>query len=91
MEAPPHRPNTWRAKPSRKISSSFLEEKIGRAPKREKRRIFFCEAAAGALAEAGGGAGQSGFHSKKVRAKDIISPPEAKWNGSCTHFILAFV
>jgi hypothetical protein len=37
------------------------------------RRIFFCEVAAGALAEAGGGAGQ--FASKKVRAKDIISPP----------------
>ena len=40
----------------------------------EKRRIFFCEVAAGALAEAGGGAGQSVFRSKKVRAKDIISP-----------------
>jgi len=45
-EAPPHRPNTLRAEPSRKISPSFLEE------------IFFCEVAAGALAEAGGGAGQ---------------------------------
>ncbi|MBI2024187.1 hypothetical protein HYT00_02275, partial [Candidatus Giovannonibacteria bacterium] len=43
--------------------------------KSRKRRIFFCEVAAGALAEAGGGAGQSGFRSKKVRAKDIISPP----------------
>jgi len=40
--------------------------------KSEKRRIFFYEVAAGALAEAGGGAGQ--FSSKKVRAKDIISP-----------------
>ena len=41
--------------------------------KSEKRRIFFCEVAAGALAEAGGGAGHR--PSKKVRAKDIISPP----------------
>ncbi|TSC57452.1 MAG: hypothetical protein Greene041679_326, partial [Parcubacteria group bacterium Greene0416_79] len=33
--------------------------------------------AAGALAEAGGGAVQSVFRSKKVRAKDIISPLES--------------
>ncbi len=74
-EAPPLRPNTWRAEPSRKISSSFLEEKNRARAKSRKRRIFFCEVAAGALAEAGGGAGQSVLRSKKVRAKDIISPP----------------
>jgi hypothetical protein len=54
--APPHRPNTWRAEPRRKISSSFLEEKNLARAKRELRRIFFCEVAAGAIAEAGGGA-----------------------------------
>jgi len=53
----------------------FLFRRKNRArAKSEKRRIFFCEVAAGALAEAGGGAGQSVFRSKKVRAKDIISP-----------------
>ncbi|OGY08498.1 MAG: hypothetical protein A2782_03630 [Candidatus Blackburnbacteria bacterium RIFCSPHIGHO2_01_FULL_43_15b] len=50
----------------------FLFRKNRSRAKSEKRRIFFCEVAAGALAEAGGGAGQ--FASKKVRAKDIISP-----------------
>ena len=44
------------------------------ARKRKIVRKNFCEVAAGALAEAGGGAGQ--FPSKKVRAKDIISPHE---------------
>ena len=44
--------------------------------KSEMWRMFFCEVATGALAEAGGGAGHR--PSKKVRAKDIISPP------SCT-------
>jgi len=54
----------------------FLFRRKNRArAKSEMRRIFFCEVAAGALAEAGGGAGQSVFRSKKVRAKDIISPP----------------
>ncbi|MEK7075606.1 MAG: hypothetical protein AAB948_02335, partial [Patescibacteria group bacterium] len=73
VEAPPLRPKTWRAEPSRKTSSSFLEEKIGRA-QNQKAEDIFCEVAAGALAEAGGGAVQSVFRSKKVRAKDIISP-----------------
>ncbi|OHA35015.1 MAG: hypothetical protein A3A22_02290 [Candidatus Taylorbacteria bacterium RIFCSPLOWO2_01_FULL_45_34b] len=39
-EAPPLRPNTWRAEPSRKISSSFLEEKIGRAQNQERGGYF---------------------------------------------------
>ncbi len=53
----------------------FLFRRKNRArAKSRKRRIFFCEVAAGALAEAGGGAVQSGFRSKKVRAKDTISP-----------------
>ena len=52
----------------------FLFRRKNRArAKSRKRRIFFCEVAAGALAEAGGGAGHC--LSKKVRAKDIISPP----------------
>ena len=57
----------------------FLFRRKNRArAKSEKRRIFFCEVAAGALAEAGGGAGQSVFRSKKVRAKDIISPQKSE-------------
>ena len=57
----------------------FLFRRKNRAcAKSEKRRIFFCEVATGALAEADGGAGQSVFRSKKVRAKDIISPPVGK-------------
>ena len=55
------------------ISLSFFEFFSGGARKRKIVRENFCEVAAGALAEAGGGAGQ--FASKKVRAKDIISPP----------------
>jgi len=52
----------------------FLFRRKNRArAKLRKRRIFFCEVAAGAIAEAGGGAGHC--LSKKVRAKDIISPP----------------
>lgn len=56
------------------ISLSFLEFFSGGARKRKIVRENFCEVAAGASAEAGGGAGQ--FASKKVRAKDIISPPD---------------
>src|SRR3989344_4181474 len=56
------------------ISLSFFEFFSGGARKRKIVRENFCEVAAGALAEAGGGAGQSVFRSKKVRAKDIISP-----------------
>ena len=74
-EAPPHRPNTWRAEPEQKNILFLFRRKNRARAKSEKRRIFFCEVAAGALAEAGGGAGQSVFRSKKVRAKDIISPP----------------
>ena len=73
-EAPPHRPNTWRAEPEQKNILFLFRRKNRARAKSEKRRIFFCEVAAGALAEAGGGAGQSVFRSKKVRAKDIISP-----------------
>ena len=51
----------------------FRRKNRSRAKSR-KRRIFFCEVAAGAIAEAGGGAGQ--FASKKVRAKATISPPD---------------
>ena len=56
------------------ISLSFLEFFSEGARKRKIVRENFCEVAAGALAEAGGGAGQ--FCSKKVRAKDTISPPQ---------------
>jgi hypothetical protein len=51
-----------------------LEEKNRARVKSRKRRIFFCEVATGALAEAGGGASQSVFRSKKVRAKVNTSP-----------------
>ena len=60
------------------ISLSFLEFFSGGARKRKIVRENFCEVAAGELAEAGGGAVQSVFSSKKVRAKDIISPPVRK-------------
>ena len=39
-EAPPHRPETSWAEPSRKISSSFLEEKTGRAQNQESGGYF---------------------------------------------------
>ena len=77
-EAPPHRPNTWRAEPEQKNILFLFRRKNRSCAKSEKRRIFFCEVAAGALAEAGGGAGQSVFRSKKVRAKDIISPQKSE-------------
>ncbi len=53
----------------------FLFRRKNRARAKSKKwRIFFCEVAAVALAEAGGGANQP-FRSKKVRAKCKISPP----------------
>ena len=60
------------------ISLSFFEFFSGGARKRKIVRENFREVAAGASAEAGGGAVQSVFRSKKVRAKDIISPPIGK-------------
>src|SRR3989338_9215560 len=54
------------------ISLSFFEFFSGGARKRKIVRENFCKVAAVALAEAGGGAGHC--PSKKVRAKDIISP-----------------
>jgi len=60
------------------ISLSFFEFFSGGARKRKIVRENFREVAAGASAEAGGGAVQSVFRSKKVRAKDIISPPKLK-------------
>ncbi|HLC94688.1 MAG TPA: hypothetical protein VJH96_03930, partial [Patescibacteria group bacterium] len=56
-----------------KFPPSLFEFFSGGARKRKIVRENFCEVAAGALAEAGGGAGHR--PSKKVRAKDIISPP----------------
>ena len=60
---------------SRTPKKSFvflLEEKMGRAQKENRKQNF--SLVERALAS-GGGAVQSVFRSKKVRAKDIISPP----------------
>ena len=64
--------NTWKAEHRRKILFSLEKKEIGRA-QNEKSKEYF---PAGHASEAsGGGAVQSVFRSKKVRAKDIISPP----------------
>jgi len=85
-EFPPHPPSAkpehrieprhlleyLRAETRRKILFSLGKKEIGRA-QNEKSKEYF---PAGHASEAsGGGAVQSVFRSKKVRAKDIISPP----------------
>ena len=85
-EFPPHPPSAkpehrieprhlleyLRAETRRKILFSLEEKEIGRAQNEKSKEYFPAGHASGA---SGGGAVQSSFRSKKVRAKDIISPP----------------
>jgi hypothetical protein len=67
VEAPPLRPNTWRAEPSRNFPFLFRFF-LGGARKRKIVRENFCEVATGAIVEAGGGVvHSSGLSAKKVR------------------------
>ncbi len=84
-EFPPHPPSAklehrieprrllenLRAETRRKILFSLEEKEIGRAQNEKSKEYFPAGHASGA---SGGGAVQSVFRSKKVRAKDTISP-----------------